>query len=334
MEDSKNLDQHDEFPKNKLNKETIEINNKDQISASNNNKELHENKDLEINLANNSITTGNNEKNLEDHKNEELISISNTPDKDTLKKVSIDVMDKKIVKDNDVFASESNLDKSTKFIDKGNYETTKSKNLDENLKADSDVKSNEEINKTKINTNQISTKIIDKGNYETTKSKNLDENLKADSDVKSNKEINKTKINTNQISTKNPVKGKTKPVKEPPIEKKPFIEFINDHLIPEIKNEFKSKGKEVNKINLQKTQRPIAEDLCWVIYCEVNDTCNFWLSFEKEDITSLKSFSLCKNYEKPSIIESFLIDEKKITLKLIISRILQRLNGQKLIGAN
>ena len=71
-----------------------------------------------------------------------------------------------------------------------------------------------------------------------------------------------------------------------------------------------------------------------VIYCEINDTCNFWLSFEKDDITSLKSFSLCKNYEKPSIIESFLIDEKKITLKLIISRILQRLNGQKLFGAN
>ena len=109
---------------------------------------------------------------------------------------------------------------------------------------------------------------------------------------------------------------------------------MNDYLIPEIKNEFKSRGKEVNKIILQKTHRPIAEDICWVIYCEINDTCNFWLSFERDDITSLKSFSLCKNYEKPSIIESFLIDEKKITLKLIISRILQRLNGQKLIGAN
>ena len=109
---------------------------------------------------------------------------------------------------------------------------------------------------------------------------------------------------------------------------------MNDYLIPEIKNQFKLIGKEVNNINLQKTNRPIAGDICWVIYCEINDTCNFWLSFEKDDITSLKSFSLCKNYEKPSIIESFLIDEKKITLKLIISRILQRLNGQKLIGAN
>ena len=145
---------------------------------------------------------------------------------------------------------------------------------------------------------------------------------------------NANKNNPKEIPTPTPVKAKTKPVKEPPIEKKPFLEFINDYLIPEIKNVFKLKGKEVNKIYLKKTHRPIAEDICWVIYCEINDTCNFWLSFEKDDITSLKSFSLCKNYEKPSIIESFLIDEKKITLKLIISRILQRLNGQKLIGAN
>ena len=130
------------------------------------------------------------------------------------------------------------------------------------------------------------------------------------------------------------LKTKVKPKKEIPIEKKPFNEFINEHLIPEIKIEFTNRGKVINKINIKKTNRPISEDICWVIYCEVKDTCNFWLSFEKEDITSPKSFSLCKNYEKPSIIESFLIDEKKITLKLIISRILQRLNGQKLFGAN
>ena len=164
------------------------------------------------------------------------------------------------------------------------------------------------------------------------KEKNFTETKKTNLNVKSNANVDKN--NTKEISTTVPVKAKAKPVKEPPIEKKPFLEFVNDYLIPEIKNEFKQKGKEVNKINLQKTHRPIAEDICWVIYCEIDDTCNFWLSFEKDDITSLKSFSLCKSYEKPSIIESFLIDEKKITLKLIISRILQRLNGQKLIGAN
>ena len=60
----------------------------------------------------------------------------------------------------------------------------------------------------------------------------------------------------------------------------------------------------------------------------------FISAFEIEDISSLKSISLCKSNQRPSVIESFLIDEKRITLKLIISRILKRLNGQKWIGEN
>ena len=150
---------------------------------------------------------------------------------------------------------------------------------------------------------------------------------------------NASKVVSNEINNKkvdsvslNDIK--IKPKKEIPIEKKPFNEFVNDHLLPSIIHEFKDRGFEINNINLKNTIRPIAGDKCWVIYCEIKDICNFWLSFEKEDISSLKSISLCKSDQKPSVIESFLIDEKRITLKLIISRILQRLNGQKLIGIN
>ena len=134
----------------------------------------------------------------------------------------------------------------------------------------------------------------------------------------------------------NPSSNKTitKPKKELPIEKKPFHEFITNHLIPALEQEINLRGLEIKKLNLENTQRPIAGDKCWVINCEIKDTCSFWLSFEKEDISSLKSISLAKPNQKPSIIESFLIDEKRITLKLIISRVLQRLNGQKLIGVN
>ena len=136
----------------------------------------------------------------------------------------------------------------------------------------------------------------------------------------------------NAIDT--PDKPITKPKKELPVEKKPFQEFINIHLIPTLIEEINQRGLEINNINLTNTNRPIAGDKCWVINCEIKDTCNFWLSFEKDDISSLKSISLSKPNQKPSIIESFLIDEKRITLKLIISRVLQRLNGQKLIGVN
>ncbi len=143
------------------------------------------------------------------------------------------------------------------------------------------------------------------------------------------KDPNKQKVGDENL---NPLK--IKPKKELPIEKKPFNEFINDHLLPSIIHEFRVRGFEVADINFKNTSRPIAGDKCWVIFCDIKDICNFWLSFEKEDISSLKSISLCKSDQKPSVIESFLIDEKRITLKLIISRILQRLNGQKLIGIN
>ena len=162
---------------------------------------------------------------------------------------------------------------------------------------------------------------------------------------KSDKVIN---INDNNAISKNdsapilekksendsPAKTAPNPKKELPIEKKPFQEFINIHLIPSLIEEINQRGLEINNINLTNTNRRIAGYKCWVINCEIKDTCNFWLSFEKDDISSLKSISLSKPNQKPSISESFLIDEKRITLKLIISRVLQRLNGQKLIGVN
>ena len=167
---------------------------------------------------------------------------------------------------------------------------------------------------------------------------NLINNVPADNVINpNNQNINKVvsnEINNNKVISTSSNDIKINQKKELPIEKKPFNEFINDHLLPSITLEFKERGLEVNEINLKKTSRPIAGDKCWVIYCEIKEICNFWLSFEKDDITSLKSISLCKSNQKPSVIESFLIDEKRITLQLIISRILQRLNGQKLIGIN
>ena len=183
---------------------------------------------------------------------------------------------------------------------------------------------------------EVNKKINDKNN----ESKN--EEVK---EPKSEKIINMNENNLNPINNsdfkvdkknENNTTAKTisKPQKELPIEKKPFQEFINVHLIPSLKEEINQRGLKINDINLKNTYRPIAGDKCWVVNCEIIDTCNFWLSFEKEDISSLKSISLSKPNQKPSIIESFLIDEKRITLKLIISRVLQRLNGQKLIGVN
>ena len=212
-------------------------------------------------------------------------------------------------------------------------------NLEPNNKATNEISDNA----TKSNSEEIKepkSEVLDiKGNNSFTQNNSApkidlkkENSIPADNDPKTqNNSAQKVEIkNGNDI----PVKNIPKPKKELPIEKKPFQEFVNIHLIPSLIEEINQRGLEINYINLQNTNRPIAGDKCWVINCEIKDTCNFWLSFEKDDISSLKSISLSKPNQTPSIIESFLIDEKRITLKLIISRVLQRLNGQKLIGVN
>jgi len=192
--------------------------------------------------------------------------------------------------------------------------------MEENLDINAEV--NKEISDNATNSN-----------YEKIKEPKLEKDINTDiNNVNSPSNSASKVVIKNEIDTS--VKPISKPKKELPIEKKPFQEFINIYLIPALKEELNHRGLEINNINLTNTNRPIAGDKCWVINCEIKNTCNFWLSFEKDDISSLKSISLSKPNQKPSIIESFLIDEKRITLKLIISRVLQRLNGQKLIGFN
>ena len=125
-----------------------------------------------------------------------------------------------------------------------------------------------------------------------------------------------------------------KPVKPPKLEDKPFEEFISKHLIPGLKSSIEEKGTFVSDIKLIVGERPVVGGNCWMIFCEMSEQRKFWLCFNKDLITSNKTILLAESNSDPSIVESFLIDEKKTTLSLLISRVLQRLNGQKWIGAN
>ena len=145
---------------------------------------------------------------------------------------------------------------------------------------------------------------------------------------------------SNESNTKNVESniGKTalpkKPVKPPKVEDKPFNEFITKDFIPGLKKSILEKGSDVNDIKLIQGDRPVVGGRCWMVFCELQDDRKFWLCFNKEIITSDKTILLAESDSEPSIVESFLIDEKKTTLPLLISRVLQRLNGQKWIGAN
>ena len=125
-----------------------------------------------------------------------------------------------------------------------------------------------------------------------------------------------------------------KPVKPPKIEDKPFLEFISNHFIPGLKTSIQATGTLVRDIKLIEGDRPVVGGNCWMVYCEIDNQRRFWLCFKKDLITSDKTILLAESNSAPSIVESFLIDEKKTTLPLLISRVLQRLNGQKWVGVN
>ena len=71
-----------------------------------------------------------------------------------------------------------------------------------------------------------------------------------------------------------------------------------------------------------------------MVYGELPPGRRFWLCFDQADITSGKTITLADPGTEPSLLESFLIDEKRMSLALLQSRLLQRLNGQKWLGGN
>ena len=144
------------------------------------------------------------------------------------------------------------------------------------------------------------------------------------------------KSEKSERSTDTNLKSPTLPkksVKPPKLEDKPFNEFITNYFIPELKLSIEDKGIVVRDIKLIEGIRPVVGGNCWMVYCEISQQRRFWLCFNKEVITSDKTILLAESKSDPSIVESFLIDEKKTTLALLISRVLQRLNGQKWFGA-
>jgi len=161
------------------------------------------------------------------------------------------------------------------------------KKTEDNIKAEIENKEvpkaeiMEEIKKTEDNIKvEIKNKEEIKEKLKTAENNNKDEIEnkevpKAEIKEKLDKKNSENKINTNSDKNQVPikksnqtikdsldVKPKVKPKKEIPIEKKPFNEFINNHLIPEIINEFKIRGKVIEVINIKKTNRPISEDIC------------------------------------------------------------------------
>ncbi|HLP91445.1 MAG TPA: DUF2996 domain-containing protein [Nostocaceae cyanobacterium] len=139
-------------------------------------------------------------------------------------------------------------------------------------------------------------------------------------------------------ATATPGAKAAKKEKPPAVEDKPFEEFIQQHYLPTLQKAITEEGVSDLKLTFAKQKYPIigfdtAEE-CWQIIGNwKNGERQFNLYFPDADIQGKKGFS-CNEGKKPSTLESFLIDERKTTLELLVSRLVYRLNGQKWLGRN
>ncbi|MCC5614163.1 DUF2996 domain-containing protein [Nostoc sp. CHAB 5836] len=127
--------------------------------------------------------------------------------------------------------------------------------------------------------------------------------------------------------------------KAPAVEDKPFVEFIQQDYLPALQKAIAQQGVQDLQVSFAKQKVLItgfeSAEECWQIigsWSEIGRR-QFNLYFPEENIQGKKGFS-CNEGKKPSTLESFLIDERKTTLDLLVFGLVQRLDGQKWLGRN
>ncbi len=194
------------------------------------------------------------------------------------------------------------------------------------------------------------------------------ETAKPDADAKSLKEADdkkvgelptETKADSSQSSDKNAEKPAaekpgadkatsadkqpaTKKEKPPKLEDKPFNEFMEQHYLPSLKEALAKEG--IGDLSVEFAKRKIEvmgqsnAEPYWQVQGQWEEAREgqrqFNIAFIDEDISGQKVFTLTTNGAKPSTIEQFMGDERRITLDLLVMYTLQRLNGEKWLTRN
>jgi hypothetical protein len=128
-----------------------------------------------------------------------------------------------------------------------------------------------------------------------------------------------------------PAAAKAKP---PAPEDTPFDQFLPQLLLPAILKEVRAYGGPVPDLEVVEGAMPVVGSPCWMVRGSLPEERRFWLCFSAKDLNATKTVALAEGGADPSLLESFLIDERKTTLALLVSRLVQRLNGQKWLGPN
>ena len=149
-----------------------------------------------------------------------------------------------------------------------------------------------------------------------------------------------TKPSENKADAKPAAKAaKAKKAKPPKLEDKPFSEFIQEHYLPALKEAMAQEGIEDVNLTFVEQGVPIkganSNEPCWQVVGKwQNGDRQFNVYFPEGDIKGQKAFSYATYGNNPSTIESFMIDERRVNLELLVMYTLQRLNAQKWLTRN
>jgi hypothetical protein len=138
------------------------------------------------------------------------------------------------------------------------------------------------------------------------------------------------------VSDANSANAKPAPKPKPPKpEDKPFEAFINEDYLPALRREIEQRGGGEGLIlSFEQGPMPVVGSPCWQVRGGLAGGGRFWLCFTDASIDAAKTIALAEPGSEPTLLESFLIDEKRMSQALLVSRVAQRLNGQKWLGPN
>lgn len=125
-----------------------------------------------------------------------------------------------------------------------------------------------------------------------------------------------------------------KAAKPPAPEDAPFATFIPNSLLPALAKEIRSYGGAEPELRFEQGAMPVVGGNCWMVAGALPGERRFWLCFTAENISAAKTVALAEPGAEPSLLEPFLADEKRMSQALLVSRLVQRLNGQKWLGPN
>jgi hypothetical protein len=127
--------------------------------------------------------------------------------------------------------------------------------------------------------------------------------------------------------------------KPPAVEAKPFVEFIQQDYLPALTQALAEKGVSDLHVDLERAKVAIkgfetAPECSQVIGRWNGGKRQFNVYFFDDNIQGQRAISCVDLGHQASTLEAFVIDERKITLDLLVSGVVLRLNSQKWLTRN